>query len=163
MSTIQAVEIVVGPNDEGCTIASGSWSTYIRPEHSYGESYFASTSGQGENRIRWAPYLPKDGCYSVYVWYAADPQSAAHVPYDIHFFGGNEKVYIDQRLQASQWVFLGTFRFAGGQSGYVELSNDTDGIIAADAVRFIPIHLPAKHTIRSVVSPIRQAGISISE
>jgi hypothetical protein len=53
---------------------------------------------------------------------------------------GLDPISIDQRSQGGVWRLLGHYRFAAGNSGYVEISTaDTTGRVVADAVKFTPI------------------------
>src|SRR6185436_15202448 len=42
-----------------------------------------------------------------------------------------------QRTRGSQWVSLGYFPFVAGSTPTVELSNNADGYVIADAVRLV--------------------------
>ena len=45
-------------------------------------------------------------------------------------------VDVNQKTNGSQWNLLGTFPFAAGTSGSVVLSDDADGYVIADAIRW---------------------------
>ena len=57
-------------------------------------------------------------------------------PYTIHHASGDNVVKVDQRYNGSEWISLGIFEFAAGTDGYVRLSNDANGYVIADAVKF---------------------------
>jgi hypothetical protein len=44
---------------------------------------------------------------------------------------------IDQTKNFGKWNSLGTYYFEKGKSGKVEISNNTNGIVIADAMRFV--------------------------
>ena len=55
---------------------------------------------------------------------------------------GTTTVPVSQRnrgvtdVRTGEWASLGTFTFKAGLTGYVELSDNADGYVIADAVRF---------------------------
>ena len=57
----------------------------------------------------------------VFLWWAAKDNRASNVPVDITHAGGTTTVTVNQRINGSQWVWLGTYAFevetASGQSG----------------------------------------------
>ncbi len=60
---------------------------------------------------------------------------------EVAFTVGEENVTcipVNQREDGYSWTTLGTFRFPGGTGVYVTLTNDGDGSISHDAVRFRP-------------------------
>jgi hypothetical protein len=46
-------------------------------------------------------------------------------------------VTIDQARNFGKWNSLGTYIFRQGSAGYVELSNNTGGIVISDAIKFV--------------------------
>ena len=44
---------------------------------------------------------------------------------------------LSQRWSSGVWVYLGTFDFAEGSAGWVELASAADGSVSADAVKFV--------------------------
>lgn len=103
-----------------------------------------SDAKKGEARIIWRADIPKRGEYSVYISYKSLPESVSAARYTIHHMGGSDSFIVNQKLSGSTWVYLGTFEFAEGTDGYVELTNripkgytfDSKGVVTADAVRF---------------------------
>jgi hypothetical protein len=94
----------------------------------------------------------------VYAWWSALKNSGAYdrdsaADYTIVYDGGSETVVKDQDVDSGQWNLLGTYSFAAGTGGHVELVRDTNNGAngtSADAVRFVPTG-PA--TPELVVSP----------
>lgn len=109
----------------------------------YGVSYRSAPAGSGERRAEYRPDVPVTGDYQVLAWWVSHPNRASDAPYTIRHAGGSTTVRVDQRGQARSlsdrerpgvWVDLGTYRFEAGSAGTVELSNDADGYVIADAV-----------------------------
>jgi hypothetical protein len=82
----------------------------------------------------WTPDLAAD-TYSVYARWKADPNRATDSPYTIYYDGGSDTVEVNQQINGDQWNLLGTYPFAAGTSGYVELTDEgADGFVIADAI-----------------------------
>jgi hypothetical protein len=92
---------------------------------------------------RFQPFLPVRGDYPVYVW-ARDGADRIVQLYRVAHAGGVTEVRVDHRRTGKGWIWIGTFPFDAGTSGFVEISNQTpdpylaDGacVVVADAVRF---------------------------
>lgn len=87
---------------------------------------------------RWTPDIPARGEYAVYVSYASLRNSSSSARYTVRHLGGETAFLVDQRKAGGTWVYLGTFEFAPGSTGYVELDNkgSKGQVVSADAVRF---------------------------
>ena len=86
----------------------------------------------------WRPEFPERGDYAVYVSYKSFSNSTTDACYTVYHMGGQTEVHVNQRMSGGTWVYLGTFTFDEGESGYVKLTNHSaaEGIVSADAVRF---------------------------
>ena len=97
---------------------------------------------KGSQIARFTPDLPKAGMYRVSILYSAANNRATNVPVLIHSEDGDKTIYVDQKKKPAKgplWS-LGTFRFAGGKSGFVEIANKgTDGHVIVDAVQWLEI------------------------
>ena len=104
----------------------------------------AFESKKAPSTIIWKADIPQRGEYAVYVSYKTVQGSVSAARYTVHHLGGESSFIVNQRMGGSTWIYLGTFEFAKGSEGYVELDNrtpegyrhDPSGIITADAVRF---------------------------
>lgn len=103
-----------------------------------GTARLADCSLTPASRAIWTPSIPERGEYAVYVSYASLKNSSSAARYSVHHLGGTAEFLVDQRKAGGTWVYLGTFEFAAGNDGYVELDNKgTSGqVVSADAVRF---------------------------
>jgi hypothetical protein len=97
---------------------------------------------RGKQWARFRPDLPKAGKYEVRLAYTANPNRATKVPVKVVHAGGEAAVTVDQQKRApiaGTFVSLGTFEFAAGKTGYVEVSNaGVDGHVVIDAVQWLP-------------------------
>ncbi len=87
---------------------------------------------------RWTPDIPYRGEYAVYVSYLSRKNSCSDARYTVHHLGGDTRFSVDQRKGGGTWIYLGTFEFAPGKGGWVELDNKgaRGEVVSADAVRF---------------------------
>ncbi len=96
---------------------------------------------KGEQTARFTPELPKAGRYTVAIAYAVNANRASNVPVVIRHADGETKLTLNQKKRPTVDGLLepvGTFRFAAGKSGYVEISNaGTDGYVVIDAVQWL--------------------------
>ncbi len=92
----------------------------------------------GGGTATWAPSVPEDGYYAVYVSWdsAGDNTTSAH--YRIAHPGGLIDRYFDQTVHGSTWQYVETLWLDSGQSLTIELIGDSveSGTwLSADAVR----------------------------
>ena len=98
----------------------------------------------GGAAIRWTAPIEESGKYAVYISYKTLSNSTTCASYTVHHAGGETNFAVNQTMAGGTWVYLGTFEFRKGRSGWVELENGVpDGctfkentVVTADAVRF---------------------------
>ena len=125
---------------------NGSQCYAVYDDRDYGpfqrDTYAWSDAGSGENTARYTPTIGLAGYYEVFEWHGYrgtifSGDQSANTPVKIVYNQGNEATAtIDQSQNFGQWNSLGTYLFKTGTNGYVELSNNTDGIVISDAIRF---------------------------
>ena len=89
--------------------------------------------------VTWAPNIPKDRNYAVYVSYKSLPNSTTNAQYTVYHKDGKTSFSVNQKMGGGTWIYLGTFAFDKGTKGKVVLSNyskETGTAITADAVKF---------------------------
>ncbi len=90
----------------------------------------------------WTPDIPARGEYSVYISYKSLPNSCESAHYTVNHLGGKSEFTVNQKMGGGTWIYLGTFEFEKGTSGFVSLDNDGgqkaggNTVVTADAVRF---------------------------
>jgi hypothetical protein len=77
------------------------------------------------------------GVYQVAIWYTEADNRASNASFVVNHAGGRATFAVDQRTGGSRWVTLGSFSFVAGDAATIELSDDADGYVIADAVRLI--------------------------
>lgn len=100
-------------------------------------------SGSDAASVEWRPEIPESGEYAVYISYKSLPESSSSAIYRVHHRRGISEFDVNQKIGGGTWVYLGTFEFAKGNSGFVTLearspkgSHVKGSIVTADAVRF---------------------------
>ncbi|MCH3984598.1 MAG: xanthan lyase [Prevotella sp.] len=89
--------------------------------------------------ITWAPDIPEDRNYAVYVSYKSLPNSTTAARYTVYHKDGKTSFSVNQKMGGGTWIYLGTFDFGKGTKGKVVLSNyarKAGSEITADAVKF---------------------------
>lgn len=94
------------------------------------------TSSAQSSYATWRPDIPRSGDYAVYVSYKSLPESTTDAKYTVVHKGGESIFHVNQTMGGGTWIYLGTFPFEKGTSGYVRLSGSSSGVVTADAVRF---------------------------
>jgi hypothetical protein len=122
-------------NDDPEASYVGTWPSFSNANAYDGDAQY-HTSGTGANTATWTPDLPTTGSYNVYAWWVAYTNRATDAPYTINYDGGSETIYVNQQVNGGQWNLLGTYPFAAGTSGSVVLTDDANGVVIADAVKW---------------------------
>ncbi len=134
-------EIILDSAATSGVTRAGTWLRSTSVAGFYGPDYeHDNNTGKGVNRLRFTPTLPAAGSYTVHLRWTAHANRAANVPVDIVHTGGITTRTVDQRSSGGQWVSLGSFTFSAGTAGSVLLrTENTDGYVIADAVRFVAV------------------------
>lgn len=115
---------------------TGAWCpSAVQP--AYGGASLYSCGG-GTDSYRWTPRLSVTGTYDVYVRWTASANRSSSASYVVRHSTGTATRTFDQRVNGSTWQLHGRYTFAAGATGYVEL-RDSANLVVADAVRFVPV------------------------
>lgn len=101
--------------------------------------------GNGSHTAQYKPNIGVAGNYEIFEWhgyigdYPEQVQEATNLPFTIKFAGGaTAQGTIDQSVLSGQWNSLGTYYLEkGSSSASVTISNKADGIVIADAFKFV--------------------------
>jgi hypothetical protein len=100
-----------------------------------------NNDNKGNQTARFVPDLPREGRYQVFIAYPVNANRATNVPVTIRHADGETRVTLNQRRKPDVQNLLqsvGTFRFAKGKAGQVEIGNaGTDGYVTIDAVQWV--------------------------
>lgn len=137
-----ATIIIVDNVDAGFSLVTGEeWGLAGTPDFSgqWANDYRWRSTNDPVSVVEWRPTFPTAGDYSVSIWYRSTGSGRpTNARYTIHYDGGSEDVIVNQQVDGSLWLVLGTYPFAAGSAGRVTLTSDAqpDKNIVADAVRF---------------------------
>ncbi|MGP2436119.1 golvesin C-terminal-like domain-containing protein [Streptomyces sp. JW3] len=136
-------EVVVDNDRLGFEVVSGSWPTTTADPGFWAGNYRLAPAGSGQRVVRWRPAVPRDGVYEIQTSCPPAAGRASNAPYTVRRTDGTDTVRIDQRVpgatepRGGTWVSLGEFRLRAGLGTSVELTDDADGTVAADAIRLL--------------------------
>jgi hypothetical protein len=132
--------VVVDDKDAAKT---GEWAASDSTPGFVGQGYLHDDNkDKGKKTVRFTPKLPAAGKYEVRIAYTPNPNRASNVPVVVHSKEGDKALTVNQKhvLPERKPLSLGTFEFAEGSDGWVEIRTDgTDGHVIADAVVFVPV------------------------
>ena len=155
---LQEPDQIIVDNSEAVFI--GNWPSSTTQKGYYGTDYQWHAAGNGTSTVTWIPQIPSSGEYKVYAQWTAQKDQASNAQYSISYDGGTFLTEaVNQRINGGNWTLLGTFFFAEGNSGYVKLSDQANGAVVADAVRFgdpildSRISCPTCHNVHGSSSP----------
>src|SRR5205814_7141530 len=93
----------------------------------------------GSSNIRWPfPSGAPAGTYEVSARWTSGPNRASNAAYAISSSTGSVTVRVDQRKNGGAWLSLGTFAFSAAPDQGVKLTDQADGVVVADGVRWAP-------------------------
>jgi len=135
--SVAGAEIIIDNGDAGYT-KTGSWTAGSYSATAYNNDYEYAGSGGAASTARWTPTVTLPGTYEVFVWYVSGSNRANNAPYTVVYDGGSATVPVNQQTGGGQWNSIGSFDFATGTAGYVELGDNANpSVVIADAVRFV--------------------------
>ncbi len=110
-------------------------------DEAYG--YHAIQGGDGSAQAIWRPTIGVAGYYEMAEWHGwhgdtkSSFQEATNVPFEI-VLDGETKIrgIIDQTKNCGQWNVIGYGYLSEGLNNYVKITNNADGYVIADAIRF---------------------------
>lgn len=128
---------VVADNDSipSFEAAAGTWNRATGVAGYYGQSYRTHPAGTGSALARFRPDVPMAGVYAASIWYTSATNRASNVPVTIRHAEGEATIRLDQRSGGGRWVPLGEYTFVAGGANTIELSDDANGYVIADAVQ----------------------------
>jgi RHS repeat-associated protein len=140
--TVASPDAVVVDNlDAGFSVSGAAWnsSTNTGNGRLVGSNIFWLSNTAPSNTATWTPTLPAAKDYRVYAWWTSASDRASDATYTVHHASGSTAVQVNQKTGRDQWNLLGTFSLAPGNNHRVELSNQANGVVMADAIQFFPV------------------------
>lgn len=113
----------------------------------YNQTMKVKAGGEGGFSARWAAELSRRGRYEVFVYIGVegedlrareeDEKLGSDYRYTVESDDGDETVSFDAAAAEEGWNSLGTFYFSPDREAVVVLSDEADGAVIADAVKFV--------------------------
>ena len=116
------------------TSSTGSWVNTRKKKNAYNDFY--SLSNNTGSTYRFTPQNLKDANYDVYAWWPRTRKNNPSAQFTIAHNGKFSTSTQNQSRAGKQWTLLGTYRFSGDGSEYIEIS-DLGGKTAADGIRLV--------------------------
>ncbi|MGI9145190.1 MAG: hypothetical protein ACR2IK_01350 [Chloroflexota bacterium] len=131
-----ADELVVDDDAAG-VVFKGAWAASTNGIGFVGNDYRYRVAGDGSSSVRWPFPGATGGNFEVFARWTSGPNRATTASYLIAHAEGAKSVSVDQRTGGGTWQSLGTFRFTPGSDNGISLTDKADGVVVADAVRFV--------------------------
>jgi polysaccharide biosynthesis protein PslG len=150
---VAADEMIVDDGASSVQI-NGTWASSNTSSGFFGDGYHYRVAGDGSSSVRW-PFPPTAAAasYEVFARWTSGPNRASNARYVVAHAAGSATVAVDQRANGGAWQSLGTFAFKPGVDNGVSLSDKADGVVVADAVRWVPAGSAAAPAAASVAAP----------
>src|SRR5947207_4269195 len=134
-------------DDDAATVQiKGVWATSTSTSGYYGSSYRFRVAGDGSSTVTW-PFAGPAAQYEVFARWTSGPNRASNAIYVITHATGNASVSVDQRANGGAWQSLGTFAFSTAPDQAIRLSDNANGTVVADAVRWVPAGSPTSQVL----------------
>jgi len=132
--------IIVDNTDSGFS-SGGAWLTNSNPAYPfYGSNFLYNFPGNGSAWASFRPDLPVTEDYEVFIWYGTAPGTATNQRFIINYNGDSTTVEINVNSDTpggGEWRSLGIYNFAAGTSGNISTNDNADGVVGADAFRWV--------------------------
>ena len=137
-------EVIV--DDSASTVFfDGPWMASSHSRGYLGDGYHVIPRGNGDNFAVWN--LELIDYFDIYVRWTSHANRASNARYEVHYLDDSNRlvvstVTVDQRTGGGEWFKLGTYKMSS-LTGRVQVRDDADGYVVADAVKFVPIYQAA--------------------
>ncbi len=133
-----AADEIVLDNGAPSVLVNGPWTaTALTPGYTGGD-YLFRPAGNGDATVFWPfPSSTSAGKYEVFARWTSGPNRAANALYWVSSEGGSAPITVNQQQNGGTWQPLGRFDFKPGKSQGVTLSDKSDGVVIADALRWV--------------------------
>lgn len=123
--------------DNKNAIATGNWNIDTTGLEFYSDNFLTAPIGNSNSTIEYRTQTLAPGIYDIYGWWPSNSSYSYSTRFAINS-GGNE-ILIDktQRTNGGQWNFLSEATLNSNGTISIKMSNNTTGVVAADAFRII--------------------------
>jgi N-acetylmuramoyl-L-alanine amidase len=131
-----AAELVVD-NSDGTVQVKGKWATTDTTGGFHGPDYLFRVAGDGSSSVTWPFPGTAAGKFEVFARWSGGPNRATDATYQITSKSGTKSVSVNQKANGGSWQSLGSFDFEPGKGHLVKITDKADGVVVADAIRFV--------------------------
>jgi N-acetylmuramoyl-L-alanine amidase len=131
-----AAELIVD-NSDGAVQVKGKWTVTSTTGGFLGADYLFRTPGDGQSSVTWPFPAGAAGRYEVFARWSSGPNRATNATYLISSTAAAASISVNQKNNGGAWQSLGSFDFQPGKGQGVTLTDKADGVVAADAIRFV--------------------------
>jgi hypothetical protein len=136
-------ELIVDDDQNQFMIIRGDpWDSISYPVANRGSTHYIE-GGTGDNVVGWrVDEIITPGTYDVYVWKFDHPwsdQMATNAQFIVKDMNGIlSQVTVDLSTPGDEWISLGSYEFDNSNTQGVGVSDDANGLVAADAIKIVP-------------------------
>src|SRR5437868_6746407 len=131
-----AAELIVDNSDNSVQV-KGKWTTTTTTGGFIGADYLFRTPGDGNSTVTWPFPTGPSGRYEVFARWSAGPNRATNATYQITSNAAASSIVQNQKNNGGAWQSLGSFDFQPGKGQGVLINDRADGVVVADAIRFV--------------------------
>ena len=125
--------------DNPAASITGSWTLATSATDKYGADYRYKSAGTGAAYLTYTPTIEVAGNYQVYEWHPQGANRTTAAKHVITYNGGTQTVNVNQQINGGKWNLLGTYNFAAGTSGNIQINDNfsTGSVVMADAIKLV--------------------------
>ena len=116
---------------------NGVWNSASTGLEFYSDDFSYIQSGNGDNKISYNSGTIESGVYDIYGWWVSSSQNASDTKFILDANGNQTIIERSQKLAGGQWNHLSQVELASPGQISIELSDNADGYVVADAFRII--------------------------
>ncbi len=102
----------------------------------FADNYQYNNAGTGAETATWTVNFDQGGAFQVFARWTAHPNRATNATYTVEHDGGLSTATVNQKQNGGEFRLLGVFNFSAGVDYGVTLTDDANGFVIADAIRF---------------------------
>jgi len=123
--------------DDNDLLANGNWVKSAANFSQFGSTVYTTLGPNPLATVTYQPNLLYGGTYQVLAWVVPTATQSSAVDITIHHADGETTVTLDETQGEIGWRDLGTYRFEAGTSGHAVLSASGEGLVVADAFKWV--------------------------
>ncbi|MGA1871002.1 MAG: hypothetical protein ACMUJM_20890, partial [bacterium] len=145
---------IVDDLDLDLTEVVGTWTNVSNTDGTWNDNAKYHAAGSGSNTFTFRPHIVESGNYEVYTCWKAGTNRATDARYKIRYYNSGTGEYVETTVgsvnqqqtpddllyQGHWWEYLGQFYLEAGTGNYVQLTDEANGYVIADAVFFAKIN-----------------------